>query len=163
MFQNLVNTVKQNRDDFIKNQEKVKETTDGLDGRVTELESQIDILKSMSNNDDGSPGIFEMLQELRAQMRKDLDEKSNELLKRIEELEEATKIKDDSQQVEIDDLKLLADNAISNHEKNKSDIENLKLYKCDTDTFDQESIDVREMIQKMGTGQPIEIRAPTPK
>ena len=106
----------------------------------------------MSNNDDGSPGIFEMLQELRAQMRKDLDEKSNELLKRIEELEEATKIKDDSQQVEIDDLKLLADNAISNHEKNKSDIENLKLYKCDTDTFDQESIDVREMIQKMGTG-----------
>ena len=39
MFQNLVNTVKQNRDDFIKNQEKVKETTDGLDGRVTELES----------------------------------------------------------------------------------------------------------------------------
>jgi len=99
-----------------------------------------------SKGDDGTPGIFEMIQELRAQMRKDLDEKSNELLKRIEELEEATKIKDDSQQVEIEDLKLLADNQIANYERNKAEIENLKLYKCDTEVFDQEAIDIRDMI-----------------
>ena len=77
-------------------QEKMQRTTDGLDERVTELESQIDILKSMSTNDDGSPGIFDMIQELRVQMRKELQERSDDLLKRIEELEEATKTKDDS-------------------------------------------------------------------
>jgi hypothetical protein len=74
----------------------MQRTTDGLDERVTELESQIDILKSMSSNDDGSPGIFDMIQELRVQMRKELQERSDDLLKRIEELEEATKAKDDS-------------------------------------------------------------------
>jgi len=74
----------------------MQRTTDGLDERVTELESQIDILKSMSTNDDGSPGIFDMIQELRVQMRKELQERSDDLLKRIEELEEATKTKDDS-------------------------------------------------------------------
>ena len=42
----------------------MQRTTDGLDERVTELESQIDILKSMSSNDDGSPGIFDMIQEI---------------------------------------------------------------------------------------------------
>ena len=50
----------------------------------------------MSSNDDGSPGIFDMIQELRVQMRKELQERSDDLLKRIEELEEATKAKDDS-------------------------------------------------------------------
>ena len=74
----------------------MQRTTDGLDERVTELESQIDILKSMSSNDDGSPGIFDMIQELRVQMRKELQDRSDDLLKRIEELEEATKAKDDS-------------------------------------------------------------------
>jgi hypothetical protein len=29
--------------------------------------------------------------------------------------------------------------------------------------FDAECIEIREIISKMGTGQPIEIRAPTPK
>lgn len=77
-------------------QEKMQRVTDGLDERVKELESQIDILKSMSSNDDGSPGIFDMIQELRVQMRKELQERSDDLLKKIEELEEATKAKDDS-------------------------------------------------------------------
>jgi hypothetical protein len=43
----------------------MQKTTDSLNERVTELESQIDILKSMSSNDDGTPGIFDMIQELR--------------------------------------------------------------------------------------------------
>ena len=74
----------------------MQRTTEGLDERVTELEGQIDILKSMSSNDDGSPGIFDMIQELRVQMRKELKESADDLIKRIEELEEATKAKDDS-------------------------------------------------------------------
>lgn len=45
-------------------------------------------------------------------MRKELEEKSNDLLKRIEELEKMTNSRDDGQQEEIDDLKLLADNQI---------------------------------------------------
>jgi hypothetical protein len=39
----------------------MKETTDGLDERVTELEGQIEMIKSMSSNDDGSPGILDMI------------------------------------------------------------------------------------------------------
>jgi hypothetical protein len=41
------------------------------------------MLKSMSKGDDGGPGIFEMLQEMRTSMRKELGEKMDELMKRI--------------------------------------------------------------------------------
>jgi hypothetical protein len=55
-------------------------------------------------------------------MRKELGEKSDELLKRIEDLEESTKAKDDTQQTEINDLKLLADNQIALSEKMEKEI-----------------------------------------
>lgn len=44
----------------------------------------------MSQNEDGSPGIFDMIQELRVQLRKEIKESSDDLIKRIEELQEAT-------------------------------------------------------------------------
>ena len=61
MFNNLKNTVSINRDEAINANEKNSKSIGQLDERVTELESQIDILKSMSSNDDGSPGIFDMI------------------------------------------------------------------------------------------------------
>lgn len=87
------------------------------------------MLKSMTKTDDGGPGIFEMLQEMRSSMRKEFEEKMDELMKRIIELEEGTKTTDDKQQNEIDDLKLLADKQIGLSEKMEAEIKNLKLYK----------------------------------
>jgi len=39
----------------------------------------------------------------------------------------------------------------------------LKAEKCEKDEFDEESVAVREIINSIGTGKPVEIRAPTPK
>ena len=39
----------------------------------------------------------------------------------------------------------------------------MKAEKCEKDEFDEESVALREMINAIGTGQPVEIRAPTPK
>jgi len=39
----------------------------------------------------------------------------------------------------------------------------LKDEKCEIDDFNEESVAVREMINSIGTGKPVEIRAPTPK
>ena len=39
----------------------------------------------------------------------------------------------------------------------------MKRDKTEQEQFDQECLDVREMISNMNTGQPVEIRAPTPK
>lgn len=39
----------------------------------------------------------------------------------------------------------------------------MKAEKCEVDDFNQESFDVREMINSIGSGKPVEIRAPTPK
>lgn len=117
----------------------------------------------MSKGDDGGPGIFEMLQELRIGMRKDMDEMKDELMKRIQELEDLTKMTDNKQQEEIDDMKLLADNQIALSEKMQVEINNLKLYKVEQEVFDQECLDIRDIISKMATGQPVEIKAPSPK
>lgn len=51
----------------------------------------------MSKTDDGAPGIFEMLEEMKSQLRKEMDEKLENLMKRIQELEESTKLVDDKQ------------------------------------------------------------------
>jgi hypothetical protein len=39
----------------------------------------------------------------------------------------------------------------------------LKDEKCEIDDFNEESVAVREMINSIGTGKPVEIRAATPK
>jgi len=122
------------------------------------------MLKSMTKTDDGGPGIFEMLQEMRSSMRKEFEEKMDELMKRIIELEEGTKTTDDKQQEEVDDLKLLADKQISLSEKMEAELKNLKLYKVELEVFDQESIDIRDIVSRMSIGEPVEIiRASTPK
>ena len=118
----------------------------------------------MTKTDDGGPGIFEMLQEMRSSMRKEFEEKMDELMKRIIELEEGTKTTDDKQQEEVDDLKLLADKQISLSEKMEAELKNLKLYKVELEVFDQESIDIRDIVSRMSIGEPVEIiRASTPK
>jgi hypothetical protein len=48
----------------------MKDVTDGIDSRVTNLENQIQMLKSMGKGDDGGPGVFEMLQEMRTELMK---------------------------------------------------------------------------------------------
>ena len=89
------------------------------------------MLKSMSKGDDGGPGIFEMLQEMRSTMKKEFEGKMDDLMKRIQELEVVTKKTDGEQQAEIDDLKMLANNQISQSEKMHTEINNLKMYKVD--------------------------------
>ena len=39
----------------------------------------------------------------------------------------------------------------------------MKDEKCEIDDFNEESVAVREMINSIGTGKPVEIRAATPK
>ena len=42
-------------------------------------------------------------------------------------------------------------------------IKNLEAEKVAQDDFDEESVAIRELINSMNTGKPVEIRAPTPK
>lgn len=95
MFDNLKAKVKDNKSEAEKCHREILQVADGLDGRVTALENDLQILKSMQKTDDGSPGLFEMLQEMRAQIKKEMDEKHADLLKRIAELEVAMKSTDD--------------------------------------------------------------------
>lgn len=113
-------------------------------------------MKKMSQptGDDGA-GLLDAL----ADMRKELEDKIANLEKRVTGCEST----DERQQGEIDDLKLLQDNNLSQFDAILLQLKNLKAEKCAQDDFDEESVAIRELINSMGTGAPVEIRAPTPK
>ena len=73
----------------------MKKITGDLDFRVTDLEGQIELIKSMGKSEDGSAGLFELIEKLKVQIRAELQEKTDSLLERIEELETLTRKTDD--------------------------------------------------------------------
>ena len=92
--------------------------------------------------------MIELLNELEERLNKNLENKSSDLLKRIKELQET----DDKEQVDIDELKLLANNQITINEKIQAEIHNLTRYKVEQEVFDQEGQDIRDIISKIGSG-----------
>ena len=83
MFDALSVIVRENREKSEALFEKLQNTTNGHESRIADLEGQIDLLKSMGSNDDGTPGILEALSDMKDQLRKEMEEKFNELLKKI--------------------------------------------------------------------------------
>ena len=111
--------------------------------------------------DDGA-GLLDALQEIQDKLRSEFDEKlenlKNELLKRIVALEE----KDKDLQEQIDNLNKLFDKHQQEIESVQIALEGLKKDKVEVDDFDKECYELRQMIQALGSGKPVEIRAKTP-
>lgn len=72
-----------------------------MNERITDLENQLELLKKMgggTGGGDGGSGILDALNDITDKMRKEFDEKldelRNDLLKRIEEVEKESRDKD---------------------------------------------------------------------
>lgn len=118
--------------------------------------------KPASGDGGGGPDLLDALQDIKDELRKEFDEKlqslRDDLMKKIEELEK----KDKEQQEEIDMLNKLFDRHEKSMEDLQSQIDQLKSTKCNQDDFDKEAHELRLMIQALGSGKPVEIRARTP-
>ena len=103
MFDDLRNLVVVNQEENEKDFQTLKDKTKSLDGRMNDAEAQIELLKKMGapKGDDGGAGLLDALNEITDKLRKEfmdrLDEMWNDLTKRIDALEKATKEVDDRQ------------------------------------------------------------------
>lgn len=79
-------------------------------------------------------------------------------MKRIEALE----AKDKDLQEQIDNLNKLFDKHQEEINGLSESVERVKKNKVEQDEFDKECHELRQMIQAMGSGKPVEIRAKTP-
>ena len=103
MFDDLRNLVNVNQEENEKDFKLLKDKDKSLDARLNDAEAQIELLKKMGapKGDDGGAGLLDALNEITDKLRKEfmdrLDEMWNDLTKRIDALEQATKEVDDRQ------------------------------------------------------------------
>ena len=104
MFDDLRNLVNVNQEENEKDFQILKDKDRSLESRLSDAEAQIELLKKMGapKGDEGSgAGLLDALNEITDKLRKEfmdrLDEMWNDLTKRIDALEQATKEVDDRQ------------------------------------------------------------------
>ena len=103
MFDDLRNLVNVNQEENEKDFKLLKDKDKSLDARLNDAEAQIELLKKMGapKGDEGGAGLLDALNEITDKLRKEfmdrLDEMWNDLTKRIDALEQATKEVDDRQ------------------------------------------------------------------
>ena len=103
MFDDLRNLVNVNQEENEKDFKILKDKDKSLDARLNDAEAQIELLKKMGapKGDEGGAGLLDALNEITDKLRKEfmdrLDEMWNDLTKRIDALEQATKEVDDRQ------------------------------------------------------------------
>lgn len=166
MFDDLRGIVDANEKHQIQDIQAAKERDQALEERVTDLEGQIELLKKMrapQGDGDNGAGLLDALNDITDKLRKDLMDKIGDLTKRLEALEIETKAVDEDEQRQIDELQAMEKTHQEMIDQLGLDIKQLKNAKAEQDDLDQGLQEIRDMIANMGTGKPVEIRAPSPK
>ena len=136
MFNALKDMVQKNGDQTGVNTEDIaalKAANKKLDGRMGDAETAIDFLKKLGapSGGEGGAGLLDALNDMTEKLRKEFNEKlqeqkdglegqmgemNDDLLKRLQALEEQTKAVDEDEQKQIDELKKQMDDAIKSLE-----------------------------------------------
>lgn len=113
-------------------------------------------------DDNSGPDLLDALQDIKDELRKEFDEKLQAMMDELNKRFEALEKKDAEQEEQIETVNKLFDRHEKSIEDLQMQIDQLKNSKVDQDEFDKESHELRLMIQALGTGKPVEIRAKTP-
>lgn len=183
MYQDLRTMIIQNQADTKGHADELgslKRQCDKLGERVGDAETAIEFLKKLGapSGGDGGAGLLDALNDMTEKLRKEFNDKldnlnndltksmdgtRDDLLARLQKLEEETKAVDDDEQKQIDELKLLQNGTSDKLEALEEAVNKLKVNKCEQDDFDKEIFDIKEMIANLGAGKPVAVRAASPK
>ena len=117
-----------------------------------------------SGGDGGSnEGLLDVLNDITDKLRKELMDKLDDLSKRIEEVDTNSKERDNDQENRMKDMV-----AIQNDNMKRIDALELKTQALDEEKADKNDVaaEVRrleDIIESLGSGKPVEVRAASPK
>ena len=107
MFDDLKALVDANQEKQNQDARDGRDRDSALEGRITDLEAQVELLKKMGapkGDGDAGAGLLDALNDITDKLRKDLMDKLDDLTKRLEALEIETKAVDEDEQRQIDEL-----------------------------------------------------------
>jgi chromosome segregation ATPase len=136
----------------------LKETKDDHAMRIASLEGQIELLKKMNAPSDGSggEGLLDVLNDITDKMRKEFQDKLDDLAKRIEEVDTDSKERDSQAVITMNDH----EGRLKNLEDCTATLQDEKADKVDVN---DEINRLEKMIEDLGAGKPVEVRAASAK
>ena len=136
----------------------LKDAKDDHQMRIASLEGQIELLKKMNapSNGDGGQGLLDVLNDITDKMRKEFQDKLDDLSKRIEQVDKESKDRDSEANITLDD-----------HEERLKKLEGitatLQDEKADKVDVNNDVLRLEKMIEDLGSGKPVEVRVASAK
>lgn len=151
-----------NKNDEDKND--LKAAKENHNQRLNDLENQLELLKKMGAPSGGSSdGLLDVLNDITDKLRKELQDKLDDLSKRIEEVDKDSKDRDATQEDRMKNMLDIQNDNIKRLDDLDLQCGALSDEKADKNDFLNEIRRLEDIIEGLGSGKPVEIRAASPK
>lgn len=135
---------------------------------MNDLENQLELLKKMGAPSGGSSdGLLDVLNDITDKLRNELNDKldalAEDLKKRIEQVDNDSKERDNTQEERMKSMVDIQNDNIKRLDALELQTAGLQDEKADKHDFMNEIRRLEDVIESLGTGKPVEVRAASPK